>query len=400
MPYTPEAMPLHLLLNLMQSMSFGNAWRGSNASWPSFANLANPFANGQSQLEQSAGALFHVWESLSQHANAHTEQFFEGLKAYTNADYVREESPHHVIWSKGSARLLDYAPKEKDGLAILCIPSLINKYYVLDLAPKVSFVAYLKAQGFRPLVLDWGEPGPEQEEFSTADYITAYALEALKHLREQHEGPIALTGYCMGGIFTLAMAQLAPLFVDALILLATPWDFSADDTPRILLEPSSHLVLRQWIQAMNPVPPVVTQTLFHLIDPWKVQEKYRDFVTLSGEERAQFLAIEHWANDGVALPQNVAEECFIDWPQGNILAEHKWKVGRRWIDPSAITCPTLAVIPEHDKIVPVGVATPLAKAIKRCDILHPDAGHVSMVAGRRAEAELWKPLTRWLQRKF
>ena len=52
----------------------------------------------------------------------------------------------------------------------------------------------------------------------------------VQELRERHDGPIALVGYCMGGIFTTAIAQLAPLFVDAMVLLATPWDFSAPDT--------------------------------------------------------------------------------------------------------------------------------------------------------------------------
>lgn len=204
----------------------------------------------------------------------------------------------------------------------------------------------------------------------------------------------------MGGIFSVAMAQLAALFVDALVLLATPWDFSAKDTPKVLLEPTTQLMLRQWIGMMNPVPNMVTQTVFHLIDPWRVQEKYSRFPSLDAQARQHFLAVEQWVNDGVPLAQAVAQECFVDWPQGNILANHQWKVGRRWIEPASITCPTLAVVPEKDLIVPKGCALPLTKQIKRCEVLTPHAGHVSMVVGSRAKEEMWQPVAHWLKKKF
>ena len=239
-----------------------------------------------------------------------------------------------------------------------------------------------------------------EQDFATADYINAYALDALSTLREAHDGPIALLGYCMGGVFATAMAQLAPLYVDALILLATPWDFSAADTPSVLLQPATQTMLRQWIRSQNPVPPVVTQSVFHLIDPWRIQEKYSRYPSLSEPEKQHFLAVEQWVNDGVPLAQKVAEECFVDWPQGNILANHQWKVGRRWIEPGSITCPTLAVVPTRDKIVPPGCAMPLTAEIPRCDVLQPESGHIGMVVGRNAKAMLWKPLAHWLNEKF
>src|SRR5262249_24664313 len=148
----------------------------------------------------------------------------------------------------------------------------------------VSFVEFLKSRKLRPLILDWGTPGDDELEFGTADYITAYDLDALQTLREQHNGPIVLLGYCMGGIFTTAMAQLAPLFADAMVLFATPWDFSAPDTPSVLLDPTTQLMFRNWIGSGNPVQPFVTQTLFYLIDPWRIHAKYQNFPNLSGDE--------------------------------------------------------------------------------------------------------------------
>ena len=338
--------------------------------------------------------------SLSTQAYNQSTGFLQGLQAYLASDYERPEKLYNILWERGSAQLLDLAPKRRDAVAVLCIPSLINRSTILDLTPETSFVEHLKAQGMRPLILDWGTPGDDETDFTTADYITAYALSALQTLREEHDGPIALLGYCMGGVFATAMAQLAPLFVDGLILLATPWDFASADTPRILLDPAAQLMLRQWIGASNPVPPLVMQTMFHLIDPWRVQEKYQRYPTLNAAQKQHFLAVEHWVNDGVPLAQATALECFVDWPQGNILSQHQWKIGRRWIEPESIKTPVLAVIPTRDLIVPLGCAMPLAEQLPRCDIITPDTGHISMIVGSRAKALMWDPVVAWIAGKF
>ena len=467
MMQAPAALPLHLMLTMMQARApwggYPAASMGLNAPWnalmPSWMRPKTPLEKGFDALQSlnqqlsEAGAqwlnppqqknqapdpfewlkqfqpkpdespqspsakqnsddskpftdyLPHFMQpefitALTEKAYANSAGFMAGMQAYLSSDYTRVQPEYDVLWQRGSARLLDLAPELEDNVAVLMVPSLINQSYVLDLYPEASLAHYLKSQGFRPLILDWGAPGDEELGFATADYINAYAMTALHALREAHDGPIALLGYCMGGVFATAMAQLAPLYVDALILLATPWDFSAADTPSVLLQPATQTMLRQWIRSQNPVPPVVTQSVFHLIDPWRIQEKYSRYPSLSEPEKQHFLAVEQWVNDGVPLAQKVAEECFVDWPQGNILANHQWKVGRRWIEPGSITCPTLAVVPTRDKIVPPGCAMPLTAEIPRCDVLQPESGHIGMVVGRNAKAMLWKPLAHWLNEKF
>ncbi len=433
----PDALPMHLMLAMMQSGILPSAY----APWSSNLSSFMPeWMRPKSPLEQQTEALLNLWQNASQpwlsalnpNANDNTTAteknsftdfihdffnpdfvqslsseafnrstgFLQGIQAYLASDYERPEKEYDLLWQRGSARLLDLAPEATDAVAILCVPSLINKSTILDLYPEVSFVEFLKKRGFRPLILDWGTPDTEECEFTTADYISFYALDALHALRENHDGPIALLGYCMGGIFTTAMAQLATREVDALVLLATPWDFSAKDTPSILLAPATQTMLRQWINSQYPVQPLVTQTVFHMIDPWRVQEKFSKYPFLSDGEKNHFLAVEQWVNDGVPLANQVAEECFVDWPQGNILANHQWKIGRRWIEPALITCPTLAVIPTRDAIVPKGCALPLTKRIKRCETLLPECGHVSMIVGKNAKTQMWEPVANWLDAKF
>jgi len=45
------------------------------------------------------------------------------------------------------------------------IPSLINRYYVLDLLPERSFLQHLASFGLRVLVIDWRDPGSQRAPF-------------------------------------------------------------------------------------------------------------------------------------------------------------------------------------------------------------------------------------------
>jgi polyhydroxyalkanoate synthase subunit PhaC len=67
------------------------------------------------------------------------------------------------VWHKGTTRLLDYG--DGAGPTVLVIPSLINRYYVLDLLPERSILRHLAGCDLRPLVIDWGAPGREERHF-------------------------------------------------------------------------------------------------------------------------------------------------------------------------------------------------------------------------------------------
>src|SRR6202043_2877398 len=100
--------------------------------------------------------------------------------------------------------------------------------YVLDLLPKRSFVRFLAERGLRPLVLDWGEPGDAERDFSLTDYIAGPLEAAMDAAIALTEGPVGLIGYCMGGLLALTLALRRPIDTACLALLATPWDFHAE----------------------------------------------------------------------------------------------------------------------------------------------------------------------------
>lgn len=393
----PSVEQVQLLMNLMRMMPLSASFVHSNPVWPSW-NV--PWQLPPNPLQSALENANPILEALNHLLLEQAQEYIAGVQACMGEGFTHQPTPSKTIWARSTCRLLDYAPHAKHKTAVLCIPSLINKSYILDLLPDASLISYLKTQGMRPLLLDWGEPTHAEEGFCSADYIQAYALEALAHLREQHDGPIIVLGYCMGGIFALSMAQLAPLSVDALVLIATPWDFASHDTPVVLVNPASQATMRHMFQAQPIVPPWMMQAIFFWLNPSAHLEKMQKFSGLSPQQKKRFAAIETWANDGMGMSSALAQECFIDWPQQNMLSTHSFHIGRTWIDPERITCEALVIAAKHDKIVPIGCAKPLAKHLPRATIITPDSGHVGMVAGTRAPELMWDPLVDWIEERF
>jgi poly(3-hydroxyalkanoate) synthetase len=141
------------------------------------------------------------------------------------------------------------------------------------------------------------------------------------------------------------------------------------------------------------------QTLFALLDPWSIGDKYRGFARLDqNSARARlFVALEDWLNDGVPLAAPVARECLADWYGSNAPARGQWRVAGLPVDPMSLQMPSFVAIPSRDRIVPPDSARALATLIRSAVVHVPGAGHVGMVVGGGAETALWRPLLEWIQ---
>ncbi len=80
-----------------------------------------------------------------------------------------------MLWDQGTTKLRDYRTQrdEKSGRPrVLVIPSLVNRYYVLDLEQQAQrSCAGWTRNGFDPFVVDWDGPGYLERSFSLTDYI-------------------------------------------------------------------------------------------------------------------------------------------------------------------------------------------------------------------------------------
>ena len=395
----PRPLLLHLTLAMLRSrVSHVNssAWK---PDWPT----------------SSVEAIFHWIEKCAQAENRKSGSqkndftpavfaesfgpdaaFIAGIAAYRRHPWQRSLGDPPTIWSEGSARLLDYGTA--GGRAVLFVPSLINRAYVLDLAEGNSMLRWLASQGVRPLLLDWGWPEDHEKRFTLTDYVAGRLERAMTAAAQIcGEAPV-LAGYCMGGTLAVAAAQRRPDLISGLALLAAPWDFHAPDPERAIQAARTLPLLEPVLSIDQTLPVDVLQALFALLDPWNVAEKYRSFASLpqDSERALRFVALEDWLNDGVPLAANVARTCLGEWYGENAPSRGTWQIAGLPVDPAAIARPTFVAVPEHDRIVPPESACPLGRLIPGATLYLPAAGHIGMAAGARAEAALWRPFRDWL----
>lgn len=330
---------------------------------------------------------------------AMTAQMMEGLAAYKASKAKPERRTHTVIWQEGSTRLLRTNPNAPNQTeAILLVPSLINRYDILDLDAQHSFVAFLQDEGFDPYILDWGPPGEAEANFTIDTYIIERLYPALSRIKNPH-----VIGYCMGG--TMAAGAVAALpdqsNIKSLTLLAAPWDFHAGDPAMALrmnvFMSSAELVM----QAQNRLPVDWIQALFASIDPLFAFNKFRAFAQMdqTSPQARQFVIVEDWLNDGVDMTANAARQSLANWYIQNEPHNGVWTIGKNLADAGAIKVPTLVVAATGDKLVPAPSALAILQHIAAAESLTPDLGHIGLMASPRAKAAVWAPIADWLKRR-
>jgi polyhydroxyalkanoate synthase len=112
----------------------------------------------------------------------------------------------------------------------MLVPPEINKFYVMDLAPKRSFTEYAVAHGLQFFTVSWRNPGPEDREMGLDDYVEA-CKEASAIVSAVTGSPdLNLLAVCAGGITSsLLLGHLAAIGdrrVNAATLVVTMLDSS------------------------------------------------------------------------------------------------------------------------------------------------------------------------------
>ncbi len=121
-------------------------------------------------------------------------------------------TPGEVVYENELMQLIQYAPATDEVAArpLVMVPPCINKYYILDLQPESSLVAYAVASGQTVFMLSWRNVGADLGHLTWKDYLDQGVLTALRVAREiAGADRVKALGFCVGG--TLLGAALAVL---------------------------------------------------------------------------------------------------------------------------------------------------------------------------------------------
>jgi polyhydroxyalkanoate synthase len=121
-------------------------------------------------------------------------------------------TPGKVVYQTDLMQLIQYQPltARVHKRPLVIVPPWINKYYILDLREKNSFIRWAVQQGHTVFVVSWVNPDARHAQKGFDDYMLEGPLAALDAVEKATgEREVNFIGYCLGG--TLLGATLAYL---------------------------------------------------------------------------------------------------------------------------------------------------------------------------------------------
>jgi polyhydroxyalkanoate synthase subunit PhaC len=316
------------------------------------------------------------------------------------------QTPYEVAWSENKWRLLRFSPNPASAptklrTPVLLVPSLINRWYVLDLAPGRSLIEFLVGRGHDVFIIDWGTPGPEDRYLTWDDICGRYLGRAVRRvaaLANNTSAGIHLLGYCLGGTMTVNYAAAFPDHVATLTTLAAPIDFSAAGIMTTWTR-TAQFDVQALTEGFGNLPWPLMQASFQMLKPTTNASKAVALLDRAWDDEFLdgFLATERWGNDNVSFPG----ACYRDYIEllyrrNALLTGEMTLLGKPALL-SAITCPLLSVSFKNDHIVPPLSSNVLVDAVRSSDktLLELNGGHVGAVVSRKAASGLWLKLSDW-----
>jgi class II poly(R)-hydroxyalkanoic acid synthase len=121
-------------------------------------------------------------------------------------------TPGEVVLRRPAFELIQYSPTTPQvrEQPLVIVPPMINKFYIVDIAPQRSMVEYLVSQGQQVFVMSWRNPGAEAASWDLDTYAGSVveALDVAEAITEADRCQVL--GLCAGGITaTCALGHLA-----------------------------------------------------------------------------------------------------------------------------------------------------------------------------------------------
>jgi polyhydroxyalkanoate synthase subunit PhaC len=310
-------------------------------------------------------------------------------------------TPHTVVYTRGSMRLLRYAaPHRRWRTPILFSYSLINRWYILDFLPGRSLIEYLTREGFDVYVIDWGIPGPEQQHLTWGDLLGDLVRQAARWtLRSSGSDELTLYGYCMGGTVALAYTSLYPDGIRNFVAQATPVDFSHGGIYSLWTQPQNFDV-DSLVDAYGNVPSRVLESGFIAAAPVQRLTRWLDVCRHIDEPEyvTTFLAMERWGADPVPFPGEVYRQYIKDCYQQNLFCQGRMEVGGERVELGRIRASLLNIIAEQDTIALPPMSEPLPKLVGSPDAqtVRFPVGHIGLSASSKSPTKVWPAIASWI----
>lgn len=204
----------------------------SNALAPTNFLLGNPAAlktavetRGASLVRGGRNMLDDAWHRRPVPATVDESQFEVGGNLAI--------TPGDVVLRTEMFELIQYRPQTPDVYErpVLLVPSIVNKYYVFDLAPGRSVVEYMVQQGLTVFVLVWRNPQKRHDRWGMPEYQDAVDAGVRSALAITGADKVNLWAVCGAGPVVVSVAAhytaRGEQPINSLLLVVSPLDTDA-----------------------------------------------------------------------------------------------------------------------------------------------------------------------------
>jgi polyhydroxyalkanoate synthase len=264
-----------------------------------------------------------------------------------------------VVFQNELMQLIQYDPltAEVYKRPLLIIPPWINKFYILDLRDKNSFIRWAVEQGHTVFVISWVNPDERLSHKSFDDYLSQGTLAALDAIEQATgERDANVIGYCLGG--TLLAASLGYLAAkgEARIKSATFFvsmiDFERPGELEVFIDEQQVSALEQKMQERGYLEGSEMATTFNML---RANDLIWSFVVsnyLLGRDPLPFDLL-YWNSDSTRMPATMHSFYLRNMYLKNLLRQPGGiTLGGEPIDVTRIEVPAYFISTLEDHIAP------------------------------------------------
>ena len=217
-------------------------------------------------------------------------------------------TPGKVVYQNDLMQLIQYTPAtgEVYRRPLLIVPPWINKYYILDLREKNSFVKWAVGEGHTVFIVSWVNPDARFARKTFEDYLNEGPLAALNAIeRTTGEREVNVIGFCLGGtLLATALGVLAAkndTRVKSATFLATLIDFERPGELEVFVDEAQVTALEKRMEERGYLEGSEMATTFNML---RANDLIWSFVVsnyLLGRDPFPFDLL-YWNSDSTRMP--------------------------------------------------------------------------------------------------
>lgn len=268
-------------------------------------------------------------------------------------------TPGKVVFRNDLIELIQYEPTTAKVYQepLLIIPPWINKYYILDLNEKKSFVRWAVAQGLTVFVISWVNPDASLRDKTFEDYMREGVFAALDAVGQATgEKQVNAIGYCVGG--TLLASSLAYMAakgdkrISSATFFTTQVDFEEAGDLKVFVDEEQVSEIEEMMSEKGYLPGSVMSNAFNMLRSNDLIWSYVINKYLKGKEPMPFDLL-CWNADSTNLTEAnhsfYLRQCYLY----NNLSQKRMKLGDEVLDLKNITLPVYNLATREDHIAPL-----------------------------------------------